>query len=96
MTVILMPSAGLAVANYSHDAGGFAHLEDHDDFVRLCSVEVGIDEVIAAALRSFDKWDAPLACPSLQPSLELLGNAPQRVPAHWVKLFVASFECSNR
>jgi hypothetical protein len=30
---------------------------------------------IAAALRSFDKWGAPLACPSLQPSLELLGNA---------------------
>jgi hypothetical protein len=34
----------------AHDAGGFARLEDHDDFVRLCSVEVGkqIEGVLAA------------------------------------------------
>ena len=70
-----MPSVGLAVADCGHDAGGFTRLEDHDDFVRLCSVEVGLDEVIAAALWSFHNWDAPPVCPSLQPTLELLGNA---------------------
>jgi hypothetical protein len=48
-----MPSVGLAVADCGHDTGWFPRLEDHDDFVRLCSVKVGIDEVIAAALRSF-------------------------------------------
>src|SRR5215470_1834503 len=69
-----MPSIGLAVADCGHDAGGFTRLEDHDDFIRLCSVEVGIDEVIAAALRSFDDWDAPLACP--KPSAKL-GTARQ-------------------
>ena len=90
-----MPSVGLAVADCGHDAGGFTRLEDHDDFIRLCSVEVGIDEVIAAALRSFDDWDAPLACLSLQPSLELLGNAPQRVPAHWVKLPIRIEEAND-
>ena len=90
-----MPSVGLAVADCGHDAGGFPRLEDHDDFVRLCSVEVGIDEVIAAALRSFHNWDVPLACPSLQPSLELLGNAPQRVPAHWVQLPIRVEEAND-
>ena len=90
-----MPSVGLAVADCGHDAGGFTRLEDHDDFVRRCPVEVGIDEVIAAALRSFDNWDAPLACPRLQPSLELLGNAPQRVPAHWVQLPIRIEEAND-
>ena len=34
-----MPSVSLAVADCGHDAGGFAALEDHDDFVRLCSAK---------------------------------------------------------
>jgi hypothetical protein len=49
-------------------------------------VEVGIDEVRAAALRRFHNRDVPLAGPRLQPGLELLGNPPQRVPAHWIEL----------
>jgi hypothetical protein len=51
-----MPSTGLVVANGSHDAGRFQRLDDHHDFVGACSVEVGIDEVIAAALWFGEGW----------------------------------------
>ena len=70
----------------NHDAGRFPRLEDHHDFVGLHSIEVGIDEVIAASLRGFHNWNLPLARPRPQPGLELLGNAPQRIPAHWIEL----------
>ena len=39
----------------------------------------------AAALRGFQNRDVPLVCPSLQPSLELIGNAAQHVPTHRIK-----------
>ena len=70
-----MPSVALVVADRSHDAGGFTRLEDHHDFIGARSIEVGIDEFVAAAMRGFQNRDGPLVCPSLQPSLELIGNA---------------------
>ena len=70
-----MPSVGLAIIHGRHDACRLARLENHNDFVGLGSVEVGINEVITAALRGFDNRDVPLAGPSLEPSLELFGNA---------------------
>ena len=90
-----MPSVGLAVADCGHDAGGFTRLENHNHFVGLGSVEVGINEIIASALRGFNNREVPLAGPSLQPSLELLGNAPQRVPAHGVKLPIPIEEAND-
>src|SRR6516162_4905491 len=69
-----MPSVGLAVADCSHDASGFPRLEDHHDVVRVCSFEVWIDKVIAAALRGFHHRDVPLCRPRLQPGLKLLSN----------------------
>src|SRR5262245_24236371 len=63
-----MPSVARAVADCGHDASGFTSLEDHHDFVRFCSGDVGIDEVIAAALWSVYNRDAPLTAPSLQPT----------------------------
>ena len=83
-----MPSVGFVVADRCHDAGGFTCLQNHHDFVWFCSIEVGIDEVITAALRGVYNRDAPLACPCLEPSLELIGNATQDVPTHWVKLSI--------
>jgi len=90
-----VPSVGLAIAHGRHDAGRLARLENHNHFVGLGSVEVGINEVIAAALRGFDNRDVPLASPSLEPSLELLGNAPQRAPTHWIKLPIRVEEAND-
>ena len=80
-----MPPVGLVVADRCHDAGRFTRLEDHHDFIGVGPVEIGIDEVVAAALRGFQNRDVPLVCPSLQPSLELIGNAAQHVPTHRIK-----------
>ena len=40
----------------------------HNHFVGLGSVEVGINEVIAAALRGFNNWDVPLKAREPAPS----------------------------
>ena len=81
-----MPSVGFVVADRSHDAGGLSRLEDNHDFVRVRSFEVWINKVIAAALRGFHNRDLPLCCPSLEPGLKLLGDAPEGIPAHWIEL----------
>ena len=90
-----MPSVGLAVAHRSHDAGRFTCLEDYHNFIGTRSLEVGIDEVITATFRGFHSRDVPLACPSLQPNLELLGNATQRVPAQWIELPIRAEEAND-
>ena len=59
--------------------------------VGLRSIEVGIDEVISATVRGFHNWNLPLARPRLQPGLELLGNAPQRIPAQWMQRIPAQW-----
>jgi hypothetical protein len=82
-----MPSIGLAVADRNHDAGRFTRLEDHHDFIGVRSLEVGVNKIIAAAaLWGFRNRDVSFARPSLEPGLELLGNPPQRVPAHRIEL----------
>lgn len=90
-----MPSVGFAVVDRSHDAGGFPRLEDHRDVVGVRSFEVWIDKVIAAALRGFHNRDVPLCRPSLQPGLKLLGNAPQRIPAHRIELPICVEEAND-
>jgi hypothetical protein len=37
-------------------------------------------------LRGFHNRDLPLCCPSLEPGLKLLGDAPEGIPAHWIEL----------
>ena len=90
-----MPAVELLVADCGHDPRGLARLENHNHFVGLGPVEVGINKVIAAALRGFNNWDVPLAGPSLQLSLELLGNASQRTPTHWIKLPIGVEEAND-
>jgi hypothetical protein len=90
-----MPSIGLAIAHGRHDARRLARLENHNHFVGLGSVEVGINEIIASALRGFNNREVPLAGPSLKPSLELLSNAPQRAPTHWIKLPIRVEEAND-
>ena len=67
---------------------------DHD-LVRVCSSEIGLDEVVAAAFRSLRNRDVPFLRPPFQPALKLLGNVARRVPAHRVKLPVGVEEADD-
>src|SRR5215831_13382388 len=51
--------------------------------------------MIAAASRSLGNRDIPLLRPSFQPTLRLLGDVPQHVPAHRVKLPIGVEEADN-
>src|SRR5262245_42032097 len=70
-----MPPVRLAVADRNHDARGLACLENDHHSISARPFEVGIDEVVAAAIRSVHNRDLPLLCPTFQPLLELLGDA---------------------
>ena len=90
-----MPAVGFAVADRRHDARWFARFDDDHDLVRVCSSEIGLDEVVAAAFRSLRNRDVPFLRPPFQPALKLLGNVAQRVPAHRVKLPVGVEEADD-
>jgi hypothetical protein len=55
-----MPSVCFAVADRSHDARRFARVEDDHDCIGACPLEIGIDKVIAAAVRGLYDRDVPL------------------------------------
>src|SRR5215207_1470056 len=55
-----MPPVCLAVADRCHDARRLARLENDHDGIGACPFEIGIDEVVAAALRSLRNRDVPL------------------------------------
>jgi hypothetical protein len=90
-----MPSVRFAVADRSHDTGRLTRFEDYHDFIGIRPFEVRIDEVIAAAFRGFHNRDVPFPRPSFQPSLELVGNAAQRVPANRIELPVRVEEANH-
>ena len=60
-----------------------------------CPFEIGIDKVIATTLRSLYHWDVALFRPLLQPALKLLGNVPEHMPAHRIKLPVGIEEADD-
>ena len=76
-----MPPVRLAVADRGHDARGLACLEDDHHCIGARAFEVGVDEVVAPAMRGVQNRDIPLLCPTFQPMLELLGDAAKRVAA---------------
>ena len=49
----------------------------------------------AKRTRACNNREVPLAGPSLKPSLELLSNAPQRAPTHWIKLPIRVEEAND-
>jgi len=83
-----MSAVVLRFADGNHDARRLAGLEDYYDLIRLGASEVGSDEFVAAAGRSLNDWRAPLDRTILDPTLELLGDAPQQIAAHRVLLAV--------
>ena len=90
-----MPAVRFTVAYCRHDARWFARLEDNHDSIRVCPFEIGIDKVIATTLRSLYHWDVALFRPLLQPALKLLGNVPEHMPAHRIKLPVGIEEADD-
>ena len=54
-----MPSVRLAVADCSQNARRFARFEDDDHRIRAGPLEIGSDEVIAAAIRRLENRDLP-------------------------------------
>jgi len=58
-----MPAVGFAVADRRHDARWFARFDEDHDLVRVCSSEIGLDEVVAAAFRSLRNRDVPFLRP---------------------------------
>jgi hypothetical protein len=90
-----MPAVRLAVADRGHDARRLGRFKNDHDGIGGCPFEMGVDEVIAAACWSLGNRDIPLVRPSFQPALKLLGNIPQHVPAHRVKLPVGVEEADD-
>src|ERR1700720_3620676 len=90
-----MPAVDFAVTDRRHDACGFARLENDCDGIGACPFEVGIDEVVAAALGRLHNRDVPPFRPSFQPALKLLGYVAQRRPAHRIKLPVSVEEADD-
>jgi hypothetical protein len=79
----------------SHDARRFARLHYGDDLIGLGSLEVGLDEFIAASLRRLQDRDVALLRPSLQPLLKAIGDPTERLPAHRVEPAVGVEEADH-
>ena len=90
-----MPPVRLAVPDRGHDARRFACFKDGHDCIGARAFEVWVDEVVAAAMRGVQNRNASLLCPTLQPVLELIGNATQRVPAHRIELPIRVEEAND-
>jgi hypothetical protein len=90
-----MPPVRLAVSDRSHDARRFACFKDGHDCIGARAFEVWVDEVVAAAIRGVQNRNPSLLCPTLQPLLELIGNATQRVPAHRIELPIRVEEAND-
>src|SRR5262249_19349386 len=81
-----MPSVRLAVTDCNENACRFARFENDHHRIRPGPLEIGSDEVIAAAIRRLENRDVPFLRPILEPRLKLLGNAAQDLPANWIDL----------
>ena len=74
-----MPAVDLLVADRRHDTRGLSCLENDDDLIRPCPLEVGVDELVATALRSLDDRRGPFNRSFLHPDLKLFGGTAQDV-----------------
>src|SRR6516165_7250806 len=90
-----MPPVRLAVPDRGHDARRFACFKDGHDCIGARAFEVWVDEVVAAAMRGVQNRNPSLLYPTLQPVLELIGNATQRVPAHRIELPIRVEEAND-
>jgi len=81
-----MPAVCFLVADRGHDTRGFSRLEDDDDLIRPCALEVGVDKFVATALRSLDDWSVPLGRSLLHPDLKLFCGTAQDIATDRIEM----------
>jgi hypothetical protein len=72
-----MPAVCRLVADGNHDACWLTRLEDDDDCVGLSPLEVGVNEFVTTAFRGIQHRYFCVFRPTLQPLLEVIGDAVQ-------------------
>src|SRR6516165_11365677 len=85
-----VPAVGLLVADCRHDPGGLSGLEDDDDPVRRCALEVWLDKFVAPAFWRLNDRSIPFVGLLLDPTLELLGRAAQHISADRIDVSIAA------
>src|SRR5882724_6086354 len=81
-----MPAVCLLVTDRGDDPRGFSRLQDDDDLIWPCCLEVGVDELVTTALGSFDDWSVPLGRSLLHPDLKLFCSTAQDIAAHRIEV----------
>jgi hypothetical protein len=81
-----MPAVELLVADRGHNTCWFSGFQDDDDLIRLCSLEVRVDEFVAPALWRLDNRGVPFVGLILHPALKLLGGAAQHIAADRIEV----------
>src|SRR6266404_8868544 len=85
-----MPAVELLVADRCHNTCWFSGFQDDDDLIRLCSLEVRVDELVAPALWRLDNRGVPFVGLILHPGLKLLGGAAQDIAADRIEAPIGS------
>src|SRR6516162_7711770 len=85
-----VPAVRLFVADCRYDPGWLSGLEDDDDPVRPCPLEVRLDKFVAPAFWRLDDRSTPFVGLLLDPTLELLGRPAQHIAADRIDLPVAA------
>src|SRR5215472_807024 len=70
----------------SHNAGGFARLDDHRHLVGLHLRKIGLDEFVAPTFWVLYDFRLPGLSAVLNPVVILARHLPQEVPAHGINL----------
>jgi hypothetical protein len=86
-----MPTVSLLVADCGHDPRGFSRLQNDDDLIRRCALEVRVDKFVTTALRSLDDWGVPPGRSLLHPDLKLFCSTAQDIATDRIEMPV-SFE----
>ena len=84
-----MPAVVLLVSDGNQNARRFSCFQDGHDLVRLGFSKVGLDEIVASALGSFQNWRTPPFRTILDPVLKLPSDVAQNVPADRIQLAIA-------
>src|SRR6516162_8661059 len=85
-----VPAVRLLLADRRHDPSRLSRLENDDDPIRLCALEIWLDKFVASALWRLDDRSTPFIGLLLDPTLELLGRAAQHVSADRINPAIAA------
>jgi len=83
-----MPTVRLLVADCRHDPRGFSRLQNDDDLIRRCALEVWVDKFVTTALRSLDDRRVPSGRSLLNPDLKLFCSTAQDIAADRIEMSV--------